>query len=48
LLSACRHDGAGASAATEDRERRVRAALAVTEELHAKQQEAGAVLKLGL
>jgi hypothetical protein len=30
--------------AAEDRERRVRAALAVTEELHAKQQEAVAAL----
>jgi hypothetical protein len=34
-----RKQAAARRRATEDRERRVRAALAVTEELHAKQQE---------
>jgi hypothetical protein len=38
--AASRKQAAARRRATEDRERRVRAALAVTEELHAKQQEA--------
>ena len=38
--AASRKQAAARRRAAEDRERRVRAALAVTEELHAKQQEA--------
>ena len=39
--AASRKQAAARRRAAEDRERRVRAALAVTEELHAKQQEVG-------